>query len=118
MVDESIHNNPWDAVEERFVRLEEKVVDISCNMALLMVALVNKFGPFGEVGGSNSEVGLDEKLGDSEDPEKELKKEPEKEKPSSSAITPSQPLFKMEVKVDIKPYQGEIDVVKLNHWLQ
>jgi hypothetical protein len=24
----------------------------------------------------------------------------------------------MEVKVDIKPYQGEIDAVKLNHWLQ
>jgi hypothetical protein len=49
---------------------------------------------------------------------KESRKEPKKEKPSSSAITPSQPLFKMEVKVDIKPYQGEIDVVKLNHWLQ
>jgi hypothetical protein len=24
----------------------------------------------------------------------------------------------MEVKVDIKSYQSEIDVVKLNHWLQ
>jgi len=24
----------------------------------------------------------------------------------------------MEAKVDIKTYQGEIDVVKLNHWLQ
>jgi hypothetical protein len=24
----------------------------------------------------------------------------------------------MEVKVDIKPYQGEIDDVKLNRWLQ
>jgi hypothetical protein len=32
---------------------------------------------------------LVEKLGDSEDPEKELKKDPEKEKPSSNAITPS-----------------------------
>jgi hypothetical protein len=49
---------------------------------------------------------------------KESKREPKKEKPSSSAITPSQPLFKMEVKVYIKPYQGEIDVVKLNYWLQ
>jgi hypothetical protein len=28
---------------------------------------VNKFGPFGEVGGSNSKVGLGEKLGDNED---------------------------------------------------
>jgi hypothetical protein len=66
-------------------------------MALLMVAL-EKVWTFREVGGSNLEIGLDEKSGDSEDP--------------------SQPLFKMEVKVDIKPYQGEIDVVKLNHWLQ
>ena len=24
----------------------------------------------------------------------------------------------MEVKVDINPYQGEIDALKLNHWLQ
>jgi len=24
----------------------------------------------------------------------------------------------MEEKVDLNPYQGEIDVVKLNHWLQ
>jgi hypothetical protein len=38
-----------DATEERFVRLEEKVVDISRNMALLMVALVNKFGPLGRL---------------------------------------------------------------------
>jgi hypothetical protein len=84
-------------------------------MALLMVALVNKFGPFGEVGGSNLEVGLDDKSRYNEDSKKELKKEPEKEKPSSSVITSSQSLFKMEVKVDIKPYQGEIDAIKLNH---
>jgi hypothetical protein len=24
----------------------------------------------------------------------------------------------MEAKVDIKPYQGEIDIVKLNQWLE
>jgi len=47
-----------------------------------------------------------------------LKKELEKEKPSSSAITTSQTLFERESKVDIKPYQDEINVVKLNHWLQ
>jgi hypothetical protein len=118
MADESSHNNPQDAAEERFVRLEEQVVDISRNMALLMEAVDNKFRPFREVGSSNSEVVSDEKLGDSEDPKKELKKDLEKEQPSSSAITPSQPLFKMEAKVDIKPCQGEIDVVKLNHSLQ
>ena len=26
--------------------------------------------------------------------------------------------FKMEAKVDDKSYQGEIDALKLNHWLQ
>jgi hypothetical protein len=101
------------------VRLEEKVVDISCNMALLMVALANKLRPFGEVGGSNSEIRSEGKLGEIMKTQKRSRgKSPEKEKPSSSAITPSQYLFKMEVKVDIKPYQGEIDALKLNHWLQ
>jgi hypothetical protein len=46
------------------------------------------------------------------------RKEPKKEKPTSSAITPSQYLFKMKVKEGINPYQGEIDALKLNHWLQ
>jgi len=46
-----------------------------------------------------------------------LKKDIEKEHMSSSSITPSQPLFKMEAKVEIKPYQGEVDV-NLNHLLQ
>jgi hypothetical protein len=53
--------------------------------------------------------------GDNEDPEKESRKEPKKEQSSSSTINPSQSLFKMEEKVDIKPYQGEIDALKLNH---
>jgi hypothetical protein len=53
MANESVHNNPQDLVEERFVMLEEKVVDISCNMTLLMVDLTKKLRLFGEVGGSN-----------------------------------------------------------------
>jgi hypothetical protein len=119
MVDESSHNNPWDTIKEiLFVRLEEQIIDISHNMAFLMTTIANNFGLFWEVGGSNSKVGSDEKPRDIEDLEKESKKEPEKEQPSSSAITPSQHLFKMEVEVDIKPYKGDIDVVKLNHWLQ
>jgi hypothetical protein len=68
MVDESSHHNHQDASKAIFVRLEEKVTNISCNMVLLMVALANKFGPFKEVGGSKLEVELDENLGDSEDP--------------------------------------------------
>jgi hypothetical protein len=55
MVDEFVHNNPQDAAKERFLRLEEQVVDISHNMAILMEAPTNKFRPFQEVGGSNSE---------------------------------------------------------------
>jgi hypothetical protein len=39
MVDEYIHNNPQDVVEEIFVRLEENFLDISHNMALIMMAL-------------------------------------------------------------------------------
>jgi hypothetical protein len=50
--------------------------------------------------------------------QKRGKKNPMKEQPSSSDITSSQTMFKMEAKVGIKPYQGEIYVVKLNHWLQ
>jgi hypothetical protein len=45
MVDE-YSNNPWDESEERFSKLEAQVIDISCNMAILMEALENKFGPF------------------------------------------------------------------------
>jgi hypothetical protein len=118
MVDEFVHNNPQDLVEEIFVRLEEKVTDISHNMSLLMVALASNLRPFREVGGSNSEIISEGKLRDNEDPEKESRKEPKKEKPSLSVINPSQSLFKMEVKVDINPYQGEINALKLNHWLQ
>jgi hypothetical protein len=55
---------------------------------------------------------------DNEDPEKESQKELGKEQPTSSVVNPSQSLFKMEAKVDIKPYQGEINSLKLNHSLQ
>jgi hypothetical protein len=47
MVNEFVHNNPQDPMEERFVRLEEKVFDISYNMTLLMEAMENKFRSFG-----------------------------------------------------------------------
>ena len=36
-------------------------------MTILMVALENKFGHFGEFGGSNSEARLDGKFGDNKD---------------------------------------------------
>lgn len=37
---------------------------------------------------------------------------------STSVVKRSQYLFKMEVKVDIKTYQSEIDDFKLNNWFQ
>jgi hypothetical protein len=74
MADDYIHNNPWDAMEEIFFRLEERVVNISCNISLLMVALENRFVPFRKVGVSNSEDGFDEKPGDSEDPKRSQEK--------------------------------------------
>jgi hypothetical protein len=54
MEDDFSHRNPHDEVIERFMKLEEQVVDISHNMSPLMVALENKFGIFGEVGSSKS----------------------------------------------------------------
>ena len=37
---------------------------------------------------------------------------------TSSTNVISQSLLEMEAKVDIKSYQGEIDALKLNNWLQ
>jgi predicted neutral ceramidase superfamily lipid hydrolase len=68
MVDDSIHKNTQDTSEESFLRIEEKVVDISHNMSLLMVVITNNFGPFREVGGSNLKYVSYEKLRDSEGP--------------------------------------------------
>jgi hypothetical protein len=45
-------------------------------------------------------------------------KNPRKRSRVRVSINPSQSLFNMEAKVDINPYQGEIDALKLNHWLQ
>jgi hypothetical protein len=74
MTDKSSHDNPHDEVEDRFSKLEEQVTNIFHSMALLITDLANKFVPSREVGGSNLEVGLDKKLGDNEDLEKEPQK--------------------------------------------
>jgi len=46
-----------------------------------------------------------------------MNKELEKHQPSSSSMNYSQYLFKMEEKIDIKMYQGGIDALNINHWL-
>jgi hypothetical protein len=114
MVDESIHNKPRDPAEERFARLEEKVADISRNMSLLVAVLTRNIGLFREFGGLNLQIGLDRKWGDNKDPEKELRKKPEKDQSSCSTINPSQYLFKIEDKVDINSYQGDINALERN----
>ena len=68
MVDEFSCNNPRDEAKERFSKIEEQITNISCEMAFLMVALENKFGPFEEVGVSSLKAGSFKKLGDREDP--------------------------------------------------
>jgi hypothetical protein len=118
MVDKFVHNNPQDPTKERFARLKEQVTNISRNMSLLMAALASKLEPYEEAGGSNSKIGSEGKSGDNEDPEKESRKGLEKDQPSLSVVNPSQSIFKMEAKVGIKPYQGEINALKLNHWLR
>ena len=62
----------------------------------------------------NSQESSNKKSRDIEDIEKELKIRPEKEKPKSNKNNSSLSLFKVETKMDIKPYQGEIDVINLN----
>ena len=103
--------------EQRFSTLEIEVVDISHKMSIAMATLEREFGPFGDFGGSNSNFGLEGKIEDKSDPEKEPTKEPDIELLSYGTNIPSQSLFNIEAKVDIKLYQGEIDTLKLNHWL-
>jgi hypothetical protein len=71
------------------VRLEEKVVDISCNMSLLIVALKRKIRPFKEVGGSNYEIISEGKSRDNEDPKNESRKEIEKDQLNLSVVKTS-----------------------------
>ena len=58
-------------------------------MPILMVYLEIKFGPFSDFGGSNSKIVLEVKLEDKFYLEKDLSKDPKKEQPSSTGITPS-----------------------------
>lgn len=53
MGDESV-NETRDPTEVRFSRLKEKVADINYNVNLLMAALSNKLGIFGEEGDFNA----------------------------------------------------------------
>jgi len=114
MVDEFV-NNSRDPIEEKFLGLEAQVLDIKCNVNLLMVILNNNLGLFIEYGCSNTEVQSKGRSRDQEEIENKPKKGPKKDQPSFSGMKHSQSLFKMEVKVDIKLYQGEIDTLKLNH---
>jgi hypothetical protein len=51
--------------------LEEKFTNISCNIFLLVAILSRNLRLFREVGGLNSDIGSDGKLGDNKDREKE-----------------------------------------------
>ena len=64
--------------EERFTKLEIQVIDISCNMLILMETLEINFGPFGDFGVSNLEIGSNWKSKDKCDPRKELRKDSRK----------------------------------------
>lgn len=95
--------------------MEAQVTNINCNVSLFMKILTNKLRLFGD-GGSNTKACLERKLGNQEEPKES--KNPEKEQMSFSAMNHSKSLLKREEKVYIKPYQGDINALKLNHWLQ
>lgn len=58
------------------------------------------------------------RLEDQGEMENQSKKGPKKDKSSLSVMNQSKSLFKIEEKIHIKSYHGEIDGMKLNHWLQ
>jgi hypothetical protein len=72
-------------------------------MTLLVSTLKCRFGILKE----DSIFSMDSKIKE----ELEIKKE-------GLRNTSSQLPFKVEAKVDIKPYDDEVDVIKVNHWLQ
>ena len=71
-------------------------------MSILMVDLERKLTNFGDCRGSNLDI---ESKGNSRDKGYN--------KPSSNAITTSQQLFNMEVIVDVKHYEGEVNSINL-----
>jgi len=66
MADEYI-SIPKDGLEERFVRLEAQVYDISKCKGILMLALESKFEPFMAHGNSNEDACFDNKPEDKEE---------------------------------------------------
>lgn len=79
------------------------------------MALNRELGIFLEYGVQMQRINQKEDWGQIEN---QLKKEPKKYQPNSSVMNQSKSLFKMEEKFNINPYHGEIDALKLNHWLQ
>jgi hypothetical protein len=106
-------SNPRDESKDRFVNMEAQISNIACNMVILIATLERNFRPFKEFGSSKSDTSSKKKYKDKEEPNKEIEKDPKKERPNYN-ITSSHSLFKLEAKVDIKPYQGEIDAFNLN----
>ena len=47
--------------EQQFTKIEIQVINISRKMSIFMLDLDRKFGPFGDFGGSNSNIGLEGK---------------------------------------------------------
>ena len=112
MVDESV-NEPCDPVEVKFWQLEQHFTNVNQNVNLLMAALRNKLGIFGEDGGLNVEEKSKWGSRNWEDIENQSKKEHIKYQHSSSVM--NQSLLKMEETIDIKSYHGKIEALNLNH---
>jgi len=79
-------NNPHDVVKERFLQLEAQFEDISYNVNLLMLALINMLSLFKEDGSSNAEDRSEGRSQDWEETKNEPNKGPEKDQPSWSAM--------------------------------
>lgn len=95
-MDDECMNNPLDPAEDRFSQLEVQVANTSRNLNLLVSAFSNMLWLLEEDGGSNTKERLEERLGDQEETKNQPNKGPKRDRPSSSVMNHSHPLFKME----------------------
>ncbi len=96
--------------------LEQQFADINRNINILMDAFNNRMGIFEEYGGSNAVDKSEQGSKYWGEKKNHSKKEPKKDQPILSHV--NQSLFKIEEKIILKLYHGEIDALKFNHWLQ
>jgi hypothetical protein len=96
-----------------FKKWESEVFNIPCNMVILMLVPKRKFKAFRVPATLSWTLALTRNLKVKKNKRRLSQRKRDKVPTSHLPI-----VFKVEEKVDIKSYEGEINIVKLNQWLQ